>query len=90
MAPSLRHPWLRCVRTLDYNEVVTLDQAAVDAVRLARARSDEDAARAEMVEAKREIRRLRAELRAAERRAQEAARRAERAVGVRRALEKGR
>jgi len=68
---------------------VALDQDAVDAIRLARARADEGAARAEIVEAKREARQLRDALHAAERRAQEAERRAERAVGVRRALERG-
>ena len=69
---------------------MTLDQDAVDAVRLRRARADEEQARAEIVEAKREVERLRDAWHAAQRRQQEAERRAERAAGVRRALEWGR
>ncbi|HTL86580.1 MAG TPA: hypothetical protein VL856_15460 [Acidimicrobiia bacterium] len=67
-----------------------LDQDALDALRLTRAREEEVAARAEIADAKREASHLRDALHAAERRAQTAARRAERAAGVRRALEQQR
>jgi hypothetical protein len=69
---------------------VTLDQEEVDALRLRRARADEEQARAEIAEAKRDVERFRDALRVAHRRVQEAERRAERAVGVRRALARGR
>jgi hypothetical protein len=59
-----------------------------DEERVARAIEEEDAAKAEMSDATREVRRLRDELRSAERRAQEASRRAERATAKRRTLER--